>query len=311
MKKQTLLKYFHKNAKKPNFKKIAWPLGLVILAMFLVFSFLPVFPTTSSNSEAIPFTELKVGDSAIELGDTKVEQEGVLGAKRVTFSGSKSLYNIVFGGGTKNKTENKSEVVMKAPVQKVIKTGTLKYQYMYCSNGTYRFFSDEQFKAPNTGFTSKSPDFCAQNNAGTKTKLASSAPGAANSNKSSSSSTVNNYPIPSCTTRTIPYGKEYRNVSWLMVGETKTYSGMNGTYFSCTGTTVQPLNEIINVGTGTAGISTESNYLAQEQARSAARQKCTNQYNSAKAQLGAAGAGSGSAMEVLNSLYSQCLNSAG
>ena len=43
---------------------------------------------------------------------------------------------------------------------------------MICSDGSYRYYNDEQFKDPTVGFTSKNDDPCAESKHGTKTKLA-------------------------------------------------------------------------------------------------------------------------------------------
>ncbi len=53
---------------------------------------------------------------------------------------------------------------------------TKRWQYMYCSNGSYRYYTDEQFKNPQTGFTKNSKDYCASNGQGKMTKLADKPP---------------------------------------------------------------------------------------------------------------------------------------
>ena len=96
--------------------------------------------------------------------------------KQITYSEPKSLFNIIFGGGVQSKLTVKSSHITKQPVAQVVSSGTKKYQYMYCSNGSYQSYTNAQFNNPNTGFTHKSPDYCAQNNQGTETQLANAPP---------------------------------------------------------------------------------------------------------------------------------------
>lgn len=51
-----------------------------------------------------------------------------------------------------------------------------RWQYMLCSNGTYRYYTDEQFKDSQIGFTEEGEDACASSNNGTKTGLADRPP---------------------------------------------------------------------------------------------------------------------------------------
>ena len=295
-----------KNAHKSVVKNLLRPLGFIAVVLLLILFLAPIFSGTIVKSVAIPFTIQKVLDPTSELGDTQTKQMGIEGMKKVTYSEPQSLLNIVFGGSSKSKMKQKSAIVTKQPVQNIISSGTRKYQYMFCSNGTYRYYTDDQFKAPSTGFTHKSPDNCAQSHQGTETQLADTPPRVTTSNTSPVSIPFSSFSIPSCTTTSIPYGIDYQNVSWLPTGKTQTYPGLNGTYFSCLGTSVQPLNEIVYTGTGT-----DYNAVAQDQARALARQTCTTQYNSVMAQINAAGAGSSSAVDVVQRLYSQCLSAAG
>jgi len=66
------------------------------------------------------------------------------------------------------------------------------------------------------------------------------------------------------------------------------------------------VNEVVYTGTG-------QNYDAesQEEATEQARQKCTEEYNSAMAQINEAGAGDSSATIELQRLYSECFDAAG
>ena len=48
---------------------------------------------------------------------------------------------------------------------------------MWCSDGSYIYYTDEQFKNKMTGFTSVSPDKCAEGGSGTKKQLSDVEPG--------------------------------------------------------------------------------------------------------------------------------------
>jgi len=293
IKKQKLFK--HKKLKQ------FFGVSAFAVVILLALAFSPFFTSTKQSTSSVPYKIQITQDPNLELNDTKQVQAGANGTNTTTYKVSKSLFNIIFGG-ERNKIEI-SSTVNKAPVPQITANGTKKYQYMYCSDGGYRYYTDDQFKNPNTGFTHKSPDYCAQNKEGSETQLAGAPPHTA---AAKTTPIVSNFSIPNCTTTSIPYGIDHESVSWLPSGQTQTYPGLNGTYFSCLGTTVQPLNEVVYTGTGI-----NYNAVAQEQARSAAREKCTADYNYAKAQLSIHGAGNSSAMDYVQQLYSQCLNAAG
>ena len=285
---------------------------LIVAGIFglLVFFCLPFFTSTVKSNASVAYVSQQVMDDSVELNDSSQKQAGSNGTNEVTYLVRKSLLNMVLG--SENERKQVFVKVVKAPTNKITAIGTKKYQYMYCSNGNYRYYTDEQFKTPNVGFTHKSIDYCAKNNEGTMTQLADSAP---RSSGSSSNSSYAFSSIPNCTTTTIPYGTDYKSVSWLPVGQTQTMTGLNGTYFSCLHTSVQPLNATVYVGTGisynaTAQYDAQAYTKSQAYAKSQARAKCKYDYSSAKAQISIAGAGNDSAMDYLNQLYSQCLNEA-
>ena len=43
---------------------------------------------------------------------------------------------------------------------------------MYCSDGSYYYYTAEQFKNPEVGYTDQSPDTCAEKGAGAQTTIA-------------------------------------------------------------------------------------------------------------------------------------------
>jgi hypothetical protein len=112
---------------------------------------------TYTTTEAVKFSSTPITDSNLELGQTEIRQTGKDGEKQIT-------HNLIFGTPLSTETTK--------PVDEIIAKGSRKYQYMYCSNGSYRYFTAEQFKDPNVGFTHQSPDHCAQNGAGTQTTIA-------------------------------------------------------------------------------------------------------------------------------------------
>lgn len=285
-------------------KHLWYSIGVFVVLALLILSFIPMLSGTVVQFAPVAFTTHTVQDPNIELGNTQTEQAGTNGTQKVTYSEPKSVFNAIFGGGEEDKLIERTITVTKQPVQEIIDSGTLKYQYMYCSNGNYRYYTDTQFKNPTTGFTHKSPDYCAQNHEGTETQLADTPPKQAAA-ATPSIAPISSLSVPDCTTTSIPYGIDYQNVSWLPEGQTETFPGLDGTYFSCLGTTVQPLNEIVDEGTG-------QNYDAesQEEAQSLAEQKCTDEYNSAMAQIDEAGAAGSSASIELQQLYSECLDGA-
>lgn len=296
LKARTIKFKFPKSKRQALFLLFSLPLVAAVMGL----GALPIFSSSEQSSESVPYPTQNTKDSTLELNITKQKQAGVDGKNTVTYKVSKSLFNVLFGGQTNRTFVSSKEV--KSPVPKIIASGTKKYQYMYCSNGSYRYYTDAQFKNPSVGFTHKSPDNCAQNHEGTETQLANAPP------QSGSRALAIPYTpisIPSCTTTSIPYGIDREDVSWLPVGQTETYPGLNGTFFSCLGTTVQPLNEVIYEGTGP-----DYNAEAQQEAQALAREKCTDEYNSARSQLGALGA-TGSVWTQIQQMYSDCLNAAG
>jgi hypothetical protein len=291
------------------------PLAALAATLLFTVFLLPICSSTFTQSAPIAYTTQQVQDTAAELGNIVVKQTGADGVNTTTYKEPKSLYNLIFGGGVKNKITVKASTVSKEPITEVVSSGTKKYQYMYCTNGSYRSYTDAQFKDANTGFTHKSTDYCAANNEGANMQLADVPPTpkvsyTAPSAASSYAGAASMLPPPNCTTTSIPYGIEYKDVSWLQIGQTQTYPGMNGTFFSCLGTTVQPLSETIYRGTGQSYSSGSSQSISPDAAKQLGIQKCAQQYSSAKAQIEAAGAGFSSAMDELNRLNSQCLSAA-
>jgi hypothetical protein len=143
-------KRFSKKKKRTPVRLISY--GIIAFGM-LILTLLGSYTTT----EPTKYSSVSVTDSNLELGQTEIKQVGKDGQKQIKRS-------LIFG--TPLSTSNTD------PVDELIAKGSRRYQYMYCSNGSYRYYSAEQFKDPSVGFTHQSPDNCAENGAGTQTTIA-------------------------------------------------------------------------------------------------------------------------------------------
>ena len=122
---------------------------------------------TIDELELTPFSTEYIDDDSMELGSQTVEQAGKKGERKLYYKVTKTL----IGDEQREKTYLDYEDTVR-PVNEIIRRGTRKWQYMWCSDGGYRYFTDEQFSDPNTGFTHSSEDFCAKEGHGTMTQLA-------------------------------------------------------------------------------------------------------------------------------------------
>lgn len=112
-----------------------------------------------------------IDDDSLELGTEETQQEGVNGNKKSYYEEESYLIS----GEVINKKFVRDEIT-KEPVKKIVKRGTRRWQYMICSDGSYRYFTDEQFQDKNIGFTHSSKDFCAENSQGNAVGLADNPP---------------------------------------------------------------------------------------------------------------------------------------
>lgn len=178
---------------------------LAVVAIFVVVFFMIQFPSSETKVEAVKFatTTSLVRDSNIELGDSRVSQKGVEGIAKITYSHSGTLFDFIFRKDNIKKEKISSEVTKK-PKDEVVTMGGKKYQYMYCSNGSYRYYTDDQFKSIDTGFTHKSEDYCSKNNQGTMTYLADAPPGTNNAVKVYISPALTSYKPTNNTTSPAP-----------------------------------------------------------------------------------------------------------
>lgn len=151
----------------------------VATLLILAALWLPV-STTVSNVVAVPYSTQYIQDSSLELGDTQTRQPGTNGQGLDRNIVKKPLISYIFGfigfSNVRYSASGMPRQTTQAPVNEIIAKGTKKYQYMWCSNGSYRYYTNEQFKDSNTGFTHKSVDYCSQNKQGHMTGIADTAP---------------------------------------------------------------------------------------------------------------------------------------
>lgn len=133
-----------------------------------------------TRDEPISFFTEYIDTDDLELGIEEVEREGEDGIKRVTYKEKSYLLS----GEVIDSFQIDFETT-KEPINKIVKRGTKRWQYMICSDGGWMFFNDEQFKDKNIGFTHASEDVCAKNGKGSAVALADS--------PSSSAPTVSSY----------------------------------------------------------------------------------------------------------------------
>lgn len=201
-------------------------------------------------------------------------QEGRPGERVATYSVKTSIFKLIFGiDGNKKEVSSKTNV---APVEKVVINGTKKYQYMLCSDRSYRYYNDDQFKDPSIGFTGKSEDFCAKFNQGTKVKLADDSSGGVQYSPATQSNPYSRQqPIDSSCTKTdvVKYKTTYRDDPYLAKGVQKTaIDGYDGYTFLCPSIGYKdiaaPRDAVVDVGTGEAAERrAEADRIADEQQR--------------------------------------------
>lgn len=292
----------------PKNRKGVFKLLLALIGFVAIGGAIP-FPYAFAKADTISFSTETKEDAGLELGDSKVIQEGRTGSKTVNIDAFQSFWGKLFGLQPILQYEVTSETT-KTPVDKIVANGTRKYQYMLCSDGGYRYYTDEQFKEPQTGFTSKSVDYCKENGQGKMVKLSDTSTGDVTTNPERPSTvTVRD----GCTYTSIPYKTVYRNVSWLNKGETRVSKGSDGTKSSC-GWSTNPIDEEILIGTSdpSTGFNPPANTSNHDPA---AYERCLSSYRSAISQIEASEfQGMGGTAELrrqVESEFSRCKRAAG
>lgn len=284
--------------------------ALAVIVLIAIVGAIP-FPYAFAKSATVSFSTDTKENAGLELGDSKVLQEGRDGSKIVNVESLQSMWGRLFGLQPLQQKE-KTSTITKTPINKSVANGTKKYQYMLCSDGSYRYYTDERFKDPQTGFTSKSEDGCKKNAQGEMIRLSDTASGSESATSTSGKSptvTVRD----GCTYTSIPYKTVYRDVSWLNKGETRVSKGSDGTKSSC-GWSTNPIDEEILSGTSepSSGFSPPANTSNQD---FAAYERCQSSYSSAMSQIQAnESQGMGGTAELkrqVESEFSRCKRAAG
>lgn len=109
-----------------------------------------------------------------------------------------------------------------------------RYQYMLCTDGSYRGYTDEQMKDPDTGLTSESEDYCKKNGQGKILRLTNSLEEAkANGKKATARQQYAPPQNDDCHAEDIPYKSVRKPSSTMYVGEEYVVSGDEGAKYVC------------------------------------------------------------------------------
>lgn len=146
----------------------------LVVGLFIVF-FKVQFPYSITKEEEVKFDSSYslIKNDSLELGDSRIDTKGLNGLAEIEYRYTGTLFDFFFRKED-IKVKKISSNIIKNPVNEVIVEGSKKYQYMHCSDGSYRYYTDEQFKNVYTGFTHKSIDYCAENNQGAMSHLSNS-----------------------------------------------------------------------------------------------------------------------------------------
>ena len=291
----------------PRSRKGLIKVSIAAIVLVAVVGVIP-FPHAFAKTVAVDFVTENQQNAGLELGDSKVLQEGRAGSKVVNVDAYQSIWGRLLG---LEPIQQKvvSEKIIDKPTSKIVATGSRKYQYMMCSDGSSRYYTDEQFKDPNTGFTSKSVDYCKENGQGKMVKLSDTSTGDVTTNPERLSTvTVRD----GCTYTPIPYKTVYQDVAWLNKGETKVYEGRDGTKSSCGWSTEPSDKQILR---GTSEPSPGFNPGSSNTTDSAAYARCQSAYNSAMSQIQASISQGMSGQDALKrqveSEFARCKRAAG
>lgn len=142
-----------------------------------------------------------------------------------------------------------------------------RYQYMVCTDLSYRHYTDEQMKNPNVGFIDGGKDYCLEDGKSKMLKLVESRSEADQIRQEVRKSYQQaNYHAPSssggsqesCETVRTPYKVVKKPASWLSVGETSVINGDRGYTRVCRNAQgkvisrdawAKPIDEIVYYGT--------------------------------------------------------------
>ena len=146
---------------------------LLLAGLFIFIMLFVPYDASYEKKSVIKYQTEKIDDVSMELGDSKIAQVGKDGLAMQLIKTRGSVFSRIF----LNQAE---ETIVKSKttqsVNEITNNGTRRWQYMSCSNGSYRYYTDEQFKDSSVGFTSKSEDYCKSNGQGQKAALLDSSP---------------------------------------------------------------------------------------------------------------------------------------
>lgn len=160
--------------KNTSIKNILITLGMLMTLIAIVAIFIP-YRYQTSNLESTDFKILDEKTDSLQLGETQTTKQGMNGQDNVTYETTGSLFQRLFISDQLLKSEISRTTVVPPTIQ-ITSHGTQKYQYMYCSDGSYMYYTNEQFIDPNIGYTNKSADTCAQNGHGKEYMINNSPP---------------------------------------------------------------------------------------------------------------------------------------
>jgi hypothetical protein len=155
------------------FKKLIsdkWNLIPIALVLLVPFAWIEIIEWSGSSKEfkqndtaavchveSINFEREEIQDSSIYLDDSGITANGVKGEREICINPDGSIA---------------SNEIIKEPVKEIFMRGIKRgYQYMWCSDGSYRFFSDTDYKN-GSWFVDNDVDDCAENSHGYMIKLA-------------------------------------------------------------------------------------------------------------------------------------------
>jgi hypothetical protein len=151
-------------------------LKFVYIALLVLVLLLIPIPQSVKESYVVPYPTDRIQDSSIELNEQQTRQPGENGEGLSGHRITKPIFAILLHLELSYKTSPLPDEVTLRPTHAIIADGTKKYQYMWCSNGAYVYYANDQFKDPKTGYTHKSPDGRTKAGYGHMTEISDSAP---------------------------------------------------------------------------------------------------------------------------------------
>lgn len=285
---------------KSNKKKIllaSYYAGAIIVIASSIYVIMSNITKTEDviRDEPISFFTEYIEDDSLELGTEEVEREGEDGIKKVTYKEESYLLSGEVISSLQIDFERTKE-----PINKIVRRGTRKWQYMVCSDGSWRYYTDEQFKDKNVGFTHASEDSCAKNGQGVAVALADTPP--------SSNSTVSPYLDNGGSGLTDEYVRAMEIIAEREQEQRNNY--VNST---------SPTEPFVSSIDYNPFAGWEARQEAEKQARAAAESHCRVRANAAgrgaRAQMGAMGQSSEYidfvVDQAIDSVYLDCMHSYG